>query len=224
MKNRGLSVCAMICCAAAGWLLAVPPRAGADAKKPRVKMTVKVESERNRDFGDDTVEAGAALKETTFKRETAVYSLNVSVKNQGKEKLQGEAVWCFIGQSLSEMRAGNNVSRLEEHGETVPAVFCGGRRKIVIPARESFRETLVSKPFVHEQNTQVTVRSNGTTATQREYERGDAYKGYLVLFVVDGAVTAAVSNSSRYRKEEWVKQCLEYRTPSRKKERSSRRK
>jgi len=41
----------------------------------------------------------------------------------------------------------------------------------------------------------------------RDHETGDVYKGYIVLFTVNGEIFAAESNSSQYLRDEWTRQC-----------------
>jgi hypothetical protein len=176
----------------------------AASSKSKVSILVKDRSEKSDDKGEDEVEKESSITETAFQSETEIVTLTLKIKNGGDLPLTGQLEWCFIYDYSSGK---HKDSRDRVPAEAVAATFSPGKKKVTLEPDSVLEEIVISDPFRYEEKTVDTENYNNGYTTSYDYETGNIYKGYLVLFTVDGEVVAMKSNSSRYIKDEWIEKC-----------------
>jgi hypothetical protein len=172
--------------------------------KSKISIMAKAKSEKSDDDGEDEKETASSLTETVFQTETEVVTLAVSIKNGEDSPVSGKLKWIFISdQSSGKSKQGDSYSPAESE----PASFSPGSKEITLEPLSTLEETISADPFVYTETTTTTESYNNGSSSTRDRTKGDVYKGYLVLFIVDGEIAAMKSNSSRYKKDAWVNKC-----------------
>ena len=197
----------------------MPSESHAAVKKLKVSISAKNRSEKEKDSGEEEVETPNKVTTTSFQTETESCTLYIKIKNGGDQPITGQMKWCFISDHSSGKNSGQTL------GEATPAIFCFGKKEITLPVAAVVEESVVSELFTYEEKTVLTETYNSANegVHERDIQIGDVYKGYLVLFLVDGKVVAMNSNTSRYRKDAWIEQCRNPPQLSKKKRRKKRR-
>ena len=168
----------------------------------KISIKVKGKCEKSDDSGETELESDENLAVISFQTETETYTLHLELKNGSDQEYKGILQWCFV----SDHSSGNIYDEIPE--EAVSATFSPGKKSITLAPGAELSETIVSAPFVYEEKTVETEWYIGDGGTSEEdYETGDVYKGYVILFIVNGEILASASNSGRYLKEKWIQRC-----------------
>jgi hypothetical protein len=171
----------------------------AASEKSKISITVKPKSEKSDDERDDLTESGSTTTETFVKTEFETVTLTAKIKNSEDQAVTGQLAWLFI----SDFSSGKTNDRAPV--KSVTASFSPGKKEVTLEPGSVLEETILSKPFMYEEKT--VNRESDTSSSTTDTEKGNVYKGYLVLFIVDGETVAMSSNSSRYKKDEWIEKC-----------------
>lgn len=168
----------------------------------KISIKAKDKYEKTNKAWETEVETEENLSMTSFQTETKTYTLYVKLKNDGDQEQKGVLEWCFI----SDHSTGETYDEMPT--KAVPATFSPGRRALTIAPHTELSESIVSEPFMFEKKSVETEWYTGDGGTsENEYETGDVYKGYVLLFTVNGEILAKASSSSRYLKDDWIEQC-----------------
>lgn len=165
---------------------------------------------------DEEVETESSLKTTSGKRNSETATVIVTLKNSGTESATGQLEWAFISDYSSGQQDPDD---REKPAEAERTVFSPGKKTITLDAGQTVEETIVSQPFVYEEKTIETEKydSSGNSSSTKDIEEGNIYKGYLVLFTVNGEVVAKKASSSSYTKPNWIALCRNPPAPPKKK-------
>jgi len=204
MKNKRFTTWALLLSFITATLFMVGESYAA-AKKSKISIMAKARSEKSDDEQEDERESGSSRTETYIKSETELVTLALQIKNGEDKSVTGELKWCFISDHSSGKSKKGDTYTPEE---SAPATFSSGKKEITLEPLSVLDEIVVSEPFLYEEKTTETENFNNGNTTSRDSIKGDVYKGYLLLFTVNGEVVAMKSNTSRYKKDEWVKKCL----------------
>ncbi len=190
------------------------------ARKPRVSLKVKVTSDKNKDSDETEVETLRSIVSTYTQTEEETVSLQLKLENKSDQDLKGKLEWYFVSDNLKGRAAGSaggkskgnkGSGRTYVEPKAVKVVFSPGAKEITLAAREKLEEVLVSAPFVFEEKTVDTEILQGKgKSTVRDTRSGDEFKGYAVLFTIDGEMIAGKSTMPSYLREEWLEKFRNY--------------
>lgn len=192
--------------------LALPGQGVASAPRMRVSILAKAHVDRERDQKENETTKRNVTTTTSIKSTKEVCSLQVKLKNSEKSPVSGTLKWCFIADHSS----GKTKNSIPAPPKAM--LFASGSKEVTVGAGQVIEESLVSNAFKFEEKNILTDDYSKGKTTDRDYETGDVYEGFLVVLVVDGRVVAKKSNTSRYQKEEWIQKCL---TPPKKQDSSA---
>jgi hypothetical protein len=209
-KNRGWNrVCV-------SWVLVAASFVAADifaeVVNPKISMDAKYKMKKEKPVKiDDEVETKRSRVATTGVTKTEVCTVTVTLKNAGDQPVTGEMVWGFVSDhSSGKGRPGDQYSPEDPE----QALFSPGKKSITLSAGSNVVESIISAPFVLSEKTVETENYTGNAnTTTKDSEIGDVYKGYLILFTVNGEVVAKTASTASYAKDEWIALC---KTPPKK--------
>jgi hypothetical protein len=204
MKKSKTVMPTLICLAAVtAWFM--PTESFGQAKVSFTKVEVRKQKEKTVKI-DDEQETDSRRTSTSGKRQSETATVKVTLKNGGDQPVTGLLQWAFVSDFSSGKQDPKDKEKPMEPEETI---FSADKKTITLAAGESVEETIVSQPFVFEEKTVETEKfdteSNNTSV--KDIQDGNVYKGYIVLFVVDGQVVASKANTSSYTKPNWIAQC-----------------
>ncbi len=175
------------------------------AEKPKISINSTAKMTREKPIKiDDEVETVDRLTITTGSIETETCTVAVTLKNGGDQPVKGQLKWGFV----SDHSSGKSKPKDRySPSDPVRTLFGSGKKEVTLPAGEAVTESIISQPFVYEEKTvEIENYNNNSSSQSIDYETGDVYKGYLVLFTVNGENVATKASTSSYAKEEWIQQ------------------
>ena len=175
-----------------GALLVAAESHGA-GQKHRASLSVdhKASMDRDQQSITKTLKSGAE-ETTTTKTETETCTLEIDVKNSGKQSGTFRVEWYFIAEQIKK---GAEDQRIISHP---------GAKEITLDAKQTGQE-IVSTEFVVTDKVIDTISADWDSSKQTV--SGEIYEGYIVLVKVGDEIIAQESNSSRYLKDKWLKLC-----------------
>ena len=181
-------------------------------ERMRVSLTARYKADRDKDNGEDYVETERSITESAWESKTETGRLTLVLKNSGTRPVQGRLQWCLIAESFFVVRESSSKKDDDEVKDV--AVFDPGNKEITLEPGASVTETITFKPLESKLTNESVENLRGSgTVRDTETINLQEYKGYVAVFTVNGKDAAVACSSSRYRKPEWVNQCVKPPAP-----------